>query len=771
MRCEAGQSPVSIESGAKECDMTARREGRSDGEVIIVPSTCAHDCGANSSCLLKLHVRDGVIIRIETDDGDEPQLRACARGRAQRQRVYAANRLKYPMKRTGKRGEGRFERVSWDEALDRIAREMQRIKESYGPGAFVNLQYAGEFGLQGPAVGRLLNMLCGNLQHWGGASLEGNYWSAQATYGARRVAVRYADLSGARLIIMWGWNPGNNLYAADYPLRMSWAKEAGARIVCVDPRYTVSAALYADQWIPIIPGTDTAMLIAMAYVMITENLQDQKFLDTYTVGFDRFREYVLGEEDRVAKTPAWAEAITGVPAATIERLAREYATTRPAALMIGWGPGRTAYGEQYFRAANTLMAMTGNMDVALGEMAGMGYISMVRGFGKGRNPFDYESGIAPPASEGNARRYQAFDFSQSSRLGSSLDPAVKSRRRVHQLRLYDAILRGRAGGYPSDVKMVWVNCGNTLNQFPNTNKGVRAFEKLEFIVVSEQFMTPTARFADILLPVKTHFERNNIYGGGSALFYASKAIEPIGESKSDFEICCELAPRLGINDYTDKTEEEWLRWEWEMTCREARRPIPDYDSFRKQGVLKFSPSGRRASFRQRSGVLKDKPFPTPSGKIEIYSQAVADLNDPRMPPIPKYIETWESRNDPLAEKYPLQLITTHFKLRAHSNFHNVPWLTRLEPQRVWINTTDAEARGIRQGDVVKVFNDRGTMIIPAFVTETIMPGVVNVSEGAWYDPDSEGVDRGGCPNVLTRDEPSPAGAWTTHTALVQVAKV
>jgi len=750
--------------------MTVKKQNRSDSDVTIVPSTCAHDCGANSNCLLKLHVKNGVIIRIETDDGDEPQLRACARGRAQRQRVYAPNRLKYPMRRTGERGEGKFERISWDEALDRIAYEMKRIKESYGVGAFVNLQYAGEFGLQGPAVGRLLNMFGGNLQHWGGASLEGNYWSAQATYGTRRAAPRYADPSNARLVIMWGWNPGNNLYVVNNPLRMSQAKEAGARIVCVDPRYTISAALYADEWIPIIPGTDTAMLIAMAYVMITENLQDQKFLDTYTVGFYKFKEYVLGTEDGIAKTATWAETITGVPAATIERLAREYATTKPAALMIAWGPGRTAYGEQYFRAANTLLAMTGNVDVFQGETSEIGYIPRVRGFGKGKNPFDYETGTAPPVGEGNANRYQTFDFSQSSRLGSSLDSALKSRRRVHQLKLYDAILQGKAGGYPSDIKMVWVNCGNTLNQFPNTNKGVRAFEKLEFIVVSEQFMTPTAKFADILLPVKTHFERNNIYGGGPALFYANKAIEPIGDSKSDFEICCGLAPRLGINDYSDKTEEEWLRWEWEMTSRQVKRPVPDYDSFKKQGVLKFSTSERTSSFRQSIEGPENKPFPTPSGKIEIYSQTVADLNNPKIPPIPKYIETWEGRNDPLAKKYPLQLITTHFKLRAHSNFHNASWLIQLEPQRVWINTTDADARGIRQGDMVQVFNDRGTMVIPAFVTETIIPGVVNVSEGAWYNPNSDGVDRGGCPNVLTKDEPSPAGAWTTHTSLVQVTK-
>jgi len=751
--------------------MTTQRQNESVSDVTIIPSTCPHDCGANHNCLLKLHVRNGVIIRIETDDGEEPQLRACARGHSQRQRVYSPDRLKYPMKRVGERGEGKFERISWDEALDKIASEMKRIKAQYGPGAFVNAQYAGEFGLQWPAVGRLMNMFGGSLSWWGGASLEGHYYAAQATYGSRGAARGFPDPTNSRLIIMWAWNPANNHFKVNSSLYMSQIKERGARFVCVDPRYTMSAALYADEWIPLIPGTDAAMLIAMAYVMITENLHSQKFLDTYTVGFDKYKEYVLGKEDGIAKTPAWAEAITGVPAATIARLAREYATTKPATLLLGLGPARTAYGEQFSRAAHVLLAMTGNIGTPGSETdlitADIGDVPTRRAFGKGRNPFDYDPDASPPAIEGSEDRYQSVDVSQSSRMGSSLDPDFKSRRRILQAKLYDAILEGKAGGYPSDIKMVWVNCANTLNQLPNTNKGVRAFKKLEFIVVSEQLMTPTAKFADILLPVKSHFERDNIYGRG-ALFYCKQAISPMFECRSDFEICCDLAKRLGIENYSDKTEEEW--WRWQMGGEETKKHIPDFEAFKKKGFYKPPPSERAWSFRRQIEEPRNNPFPTPSGKIEIYSQTIADLHNPEIPPIPKYMETWESRNDPLAKKYPLQLITTHFKLRAHSNFGNVPWLTQLEPQRVTINTADAEARGICDGEEVRIFNDRGEIIIPAFVTETIMPGVVCISEGAWYNPDKDGIDRGGCPNVLTKSEHSPGGAWTTHTGLVQVAK-
>lgn len=730
--------------------MTTEKQNRSDSDVIMVPISCPHDCGGQ--CLLWAHVKEGVIVRIESDKGEEPPSKACARGLASRKRVYAPERLKYPMRKAGERGEGRFERISWDEALDKIAGEMKRIKEQYGPGAFVNLQYAGEplGSFQGVAVGRLLNMFGGNLQHWGGASLEGKYWAALATFGTREAAVLSIDLIellSARLIILWGRNPAATrgeptLEGESNPFHLSRANEAGARIVCVDPRYTDSAAIYADQWIPIIPGTDTAMLIAMAYVIITENLHDQNFLDTYTVGFDKFREYVLGIEDGIAKTPIWAEAITSVSSTTIESLAREYATIKPAVLISGWGPGRTAYGEQYFRAAFTLEAMTGNIDISRMTVEERPFSGPGLLFSKSKNPFD-------------------FDPEAPSNVGNSLDPALKNRRRVIQGNLYDAMIRGKAGGYPSDIRMVWVNGGNTLNQFPNTNKGVRAFRSLEFIVVSEQFMTPTAKFADILLPVTTHLERNGIYLGGSYLLYSGKAIEPLFEAKSDFQICAELAPRLGIRNYDNgKTEEELS--EQYLTSASMKKWISNYDAFREQGFVKWSSTEPRSNKRA---------LPTPSGKIEIYSQRVADLNNPEIPPIPKYIETWESRNDPLSKKYPLQLITSHFKFRAHSVFDNIPWLKGCDSQRVWINTVDAAVRGVRDGEQVRIFNDRGTVVIPAHVTEKIMPGVVNISEGAWYKPDSDGVDKGGCPNVLTRDKNSPAGAWCTHTCLVQVAKL
>jgi anaerobic dimethyl sulfoxide reductase subunit A len=339
--------------------------------------------------------------------------------------------------------------------------------------------------------------------------------------------------------------------------------------------------------------------------------------------------------------------------------------------------------------------------------------------------------------------------------------------RANRFYLADAILKGRQGGYPADYKLLYISNCNYLNQCANTNKIVEALKKLEFIVVQDQFMTPTAKLADILLPTNSFLERNDLTTGGIGPFYGymNKAIDSLDESKSQFEIATELAARLGIADFSDKTEEEWLR-ELVARCED----IPDYETFKKNGIHKVKFTQPYVCFQNQISDPASNPFPTPSGKIEIYSQQLADMNNPMVPPIPKYIETWESRNDPLAEKYPLQLVTTHTRRRAHTQFDNIPWLRELYPQAVSINTTDAEVRDIKDGDMVRVFNDRGEMLITARVTERIMPGVVDIPQGAWYDPDENGVDRGGCANILTKDVISPGGAFASNTALVQVKK-
>ena len=731
-------------------------------EEQIVRTICDSHCGG--ICEMKVHVRGGRIVRIETGGGEETSPRMCARGRAYRQRVYAPDRLLYPLKRTGTRGAGEFTRVSWDEALETVAGEMKRVRDTYGNASILFFcSMADPHTLHHVwSMHRLLCQFGGYTSPWGEISDEGSRFSLGVTYGGRlgggpggageMIPGARRVLLNSRLIILWASNLATTNQGSNVPWYLARAKEAGAKIICVDPRYTDSAAAFADQWIPIRPSTDVAAFLAMAYVIVKENLHDKRFIDTYTFGFDKFRDYVFGLEDGVEKTPEWAEAICGIRAATIANLAREYACTKPAALTTGFSAGRTAFGEQFHRAALTLEAITGNTYIpeeSTGEIPVSRVLRRV-------------TQIASPPNQvemGAPLRWNAIPNSSASTNSSA---------RVNVNLFADAILKGKAGGYPADYKLLWLSNTAYLNQLGDLNKMAKALQKLEFILVTEQFMTPTAKFADIVLPVCTFLERNDFCVRGDSYALVNKVIEPLGESKSQLQILDALASKLGISDYNDKSDEEWVRF---MVAKISEQvEFPDYDTLRKQGFYRIKFDKPAAASKKELEKPEHKLFPTPSGKIEIYSQIVAKMNHPLIPPIPKYIEPWESLNDPLAKKYPLQLVTPHYKFRAHSQFHNLPWLRDLQTQAVIINTLDAESRGIQQGDMVRVFNDRGEVMIPARVTERIMPGVVALEEGAWYDPDENGIDHGGCPNVLTKNVTSPAGAFAHNTALVQVKK-
>jgi anaerobic dimethyl sulfoxide reductase subunit A len=249
----------------------------------------------------------------------------------------------------------------------------------------------------------------------------------------------------------------------------------------------------------------------------------------------------------------------------------------------------------------------------------------------------------------------------------------------------------------------------------------------------------------------------------------NRALEPLGECRSDLDIISGVAERLGIEGFNPRSEEEWIKFFVE-TNPDYQQYIDDYEEFRKSGIHRIKLSEPFVAFKEQVDDIDKNPFPTPSGKIEIYSKRVADLNNPLCPPIPKYLMTREDHNDPLSIKYPLQLITPHPKNRVHSEMYLVPWLREVEEHRAWINPADAGPRGVKDGDEIHVFNDRGKVAIKARVTGRIMPGVISIFEGAWYDPDKEGIDRGGCANTLTRDEYSGGGAAVLNTSLVQVEK-
>jgi len=734
-----------------------------DGDVRVVNTGCCHDCGGR--CVLKAHVKDGRVTRFESDTGDDPQIRACMRGRAYRQRLYSPDRLRYPLRRVGKKGAGKFERVSWDEALNEVADRLKHVKETYGNASILLMASGGNQGmLHGPLpVGAMLQEFGGFTRTWGIASYEGAMYASMATYGTIRTGNSREDLLNSKMVILWGWNPAVTIQDPGTSLMLARVREKGIKIVAVDPRYTESAATFASQWIPIRPGTDSAVLIAMAYVILKENLQDQAFIDQHTVGIEKYKDYLFGVDDGVQKTPQWAESISTVPAEVIAQLAREYALIKPAALIAGWAPARAAFGEQYSRAANVLTAITGNIGVSGGYASGF-----MRAYSS--REFSHKKAMARPGREktrptGNPVEDGALPRKYSlHKLYGGTNP---SGARIHNAKMFDAILRGSAGGYPADIKLGYVVASNCLNQNPNTHRGEAALRALDFLVVHEQFMTPTARFADVVLPVNTFMERNDIappWLGSPYYIYLNKAVDSLYESKSDLDICRKLAPKLGISPMMfDFSEDEILQG-----IAAGRHDIPDYGAMQRDGVLKIRLDEPVVSFKEQVEDPDNTSFPTLSGKIEIYCEHLAEMGDPNVPSIPRYMSHAESHDAPLAKQYPLQLITPHDKKRAHSTWHNVSWCSEVEPHVVAISPVDALDRDIRDEDTVDVFNDRGRVRIRARVTERIMPGVVELTQGAWYDPDEKGVDRGGCANVLTRDEASPGGAHPMNSALVQV---
>lgn len=735
-----------------------------EDQRVVSFASCS-DCG--SKCKMLATVCEGCILNIEPDRNGTPiRFTGCPRGLAYPQTFLTSKRLRFPMERTGLRGDGKFRRITWKEATEKIAAITRESGEKYGPGSRFVINAAGvSAAVRGDRfMKNLLALDGGYLNYY-------NYYSAACAvyimpyiYGQVLSGNHPSTYTESKLIIMWGFNPADCHYGPNTRDYFMKAKEKGARIIVIDPRISDTAMTMADRWIPIRPSSDTAMADAMAYVIFKEGLQDQDFMDKYCIGFDEdhmpegipygesYRSYLFGVKDGVEKTPQWAEQICGVPAETIRDLAIEYATVKPAALLPGYSVQRTLTGEQACRGFIALACMTGNAGVT-GGSTGAPYLRIGHDSpGMKLIPDPYPGEIP------------VFRWTQAIDRPETIEPKYTGLKGTDRL--------------DSGIKVIYsLASGIVINQHSNINDTRRILRdtgKLDALILSDLFMTPSARFADILLPGISFFEYENIPSPWSSedyLIYCHQVTSPLFEGRFEYYWIRETARLMGLEDkFNDGHEnlESWLRAVYE-DFRDTEPNLPDFDTFRKRGYHVFSRLPSLLAFDEN--INKGVPFNTPSGKIEIFSRTLYDMGRPEdIPAIPKYIYCAEGPLDPMREKYPLQLIAYHTRRRCHSQHEENALLRELDPAGLWINPSDAAARGIKDGDTVEVFNDRGVMRIPAKVTERVTPGVIAVSEGGWYRPAADGADTGGSINILTMtDKATPlANGNPQHTNLADV---
>ena len=736
-------------------------------ETKIIHTMGRNNCGGR--CIIHAHVRDGQIEKLTTDTpqaaGEDVPLCACVRGLNYHKTFLGPDRLRYPMKRVGERGEGKFQRISWEEATDLIAREWVRIRDTYGPGSrYVNYATGISAAISGSSLAkRLLKLDGGYLGYYNSYSTACIRKATDLMYGTCETGNSLVDWLNSNLIILWGHNPAETKFDSQTMYYLRRARKKGIPIIVVDPRRNDTAEQLGAEWVPLRPATDAALQDAMAYVIVEEGLQDQDFLDRCCLGFDKAHmpegvdpsecvlSYLTGEKDGVAKTPEWAQAITGVPAETIRSLAIRYATARPAALVQGFGAQRHAYGEQGARGGILLACMTGNVGVSGGWASGSGLCT--------QHPWVDMPDVPNP-----------YPMEIPTYLWTE---AVV---RGHELTELDGVTGGEQ--LQSDIKMILNLAGNCLiNQHGDINRTaeiLRDTSKCEFIVCSDLFMTASAKFADVLLPGVSMFEGENItqpWQYGDFVGFNNQVIEPLYEGRFEYDWLSEVAEKIGLGpQFTEgRTLGQWLEWCYE-DLRRKEPELPDYETFKKAGIWRYQNTPVRIAFADQRRDIDHHPFPTPSGKVELFSPKIWQTRFREfMPAIPRYVDPPEGPNDPLREQYPLQLIGWHTKRRCHSIHDNNQAMHAIDPQALWMHPKDAQARGITEGQQVLIWNDRGRVQIGAHLTDRIMPGVVALSQGAWYAPDENGTDHGGCINVLTSLRPTPyARGNGQHTNLVEV---
>jgi molybdopterin guanine dinucleotide-containing S/N-oxide reductase-like protein len=829
---------------------------------------CAHSMDANSSVI---DVKNGKIVRIRPlhfdwqydPDGFNPW-KIEARGKTfeptlkslipsfslgYKKRVYSPNRILHPLKRVDwdpngernaqNRGISKYVRISWDEALEIIVTELKRVMKEYGPYAVLSQSDGhgetkvvhGTHGCQNA----LLDLLGGfTLQARNPDSWEGWYWGSKHAWGCEPVGQMQPvinampDISkNAELLLFWGCDPETTPAAFDgqFASRLCyWWTELGLKSIYICPDLNYGAAIHADKWIPIKPNTDAALMLALAYLWITEGTYDKEYISTHSFGFEKFVEYVNGKEDGVPKTPKWAARITGISEITIKALAREWASKRTTIVHGNGGPGiRGPYSTERGRLEVLLLAMQG-----LGK-PGAHQVKMIEwGLRSERatNPMPLGKLIPRVADAFTGKIYAGSDQwveqikmdSESHRITGELTP----KQFIPKNLIHDAILNPPITWYGttlnrspledqfvkytypvegcSEVHMIWTDSPCWITCWNDGNSYIKALRssKIEFILAQHPWLENDCIFADLILPVSTKFEEediaaDNMNGQYRFLLYEKKCIEPLGESKSDYEIVCMIAEKLGLlEEYTKgKTQEELRKSGFEGS---GIQDMTSYEEFKEKGyfVVPTDPEWNKypAGLRNFHDDPVNNPLKTPSGKIEFYSQNLAKHfpDDKERPPVPHWIEKGESHDEGLsserAKKYPLLILSNHGRWRVHANHDDITWTREIPTcklkgpdgynyEPLWINPIDARARGISQGDVVKILNDRGIVLGGAYVTERVMPGVVYMDHGARYDPIVPGeLDRGGAINTITPHNTTSKNAtgMVVSGFLVEVAR-
>lgn len=814
-------------------------EDRHDCDRYVY-TTCVNNGCWDASCVLKCGVKDNKIVSIETDDTinknngredlDEEaiktgmiQLRACPMGHAWRKELDTPTRLLHPMKRVGGKGagNGHFEPISWEEALDTIAEKMREVSEKYGEASIAYCQYSAFERSDLP----LAPWLKGALATWGDHSTSGQHAGEEFHAGVDLVDVMFKgksvsfpgfeapDLLNSDLIILWGFDPLVGWFGT-VPYYMKLAQERGCKVICIEPRYTVSAEVLADQWIPIRPGTDMALQLAIAYVLYTEDLYDHEFVDKFVepVGFETWRQYVTGEIDGEPKTPEWAAPITSVPVQTIYELARLYGNSKAVHLQAHYSIAKRNLGDYAGAGAMLLQAMTGNIAKPGGCESGCCLCTLPH--------------VNPPAVDWG--RAPADFFPPVVCNNNKITEAIYCRPLYDAGEMTEAEYRSRIGNPPGaplpNIHMLIMD-NNYANNQHNVNKRMRGYASMDFSWGWQWHEgQPSAEFLDIVLPAPIHqFETMDTYffgqermflgpsGFRNYFLFCDVAIEPPEDVRPKEWVWMQIAKRLGIGEkYSSRLCDIDDPKEWTQAVRELYKEA--YEGWYARNKRRYAKMGVELKpwdeFLERpivhvpmdepfypfKNVIEagESPFITPSGKFEFDSNYVKEWDLPESKyrghynsyPVwqPDYqdMPANDSYYHPKTGEFPLSLVTPVTSYRQHSANDLNPWLREdCYKHAIWINPADAASRGISDGDMCDVYNEYGEVHIPAFVTSRTVPGTVSIHHGSWYRPNDTktnlmpfGVDEGGNCNLLIGDTHLPhiVGALLT-AGLVQVKKL